>query len=177
MYQHFRAIVEETGMPVIAYNVPGRTASDLLPETVGRLVHDGFITAVKDATANMQRASETEALVRGNENFSLLSGDDFTILPFVACGGDGVISVVSHLAPSDCSKLVKLTKEGSWGEARVIQDKLIRLSSVLFSVSNYPCGWCFNSNIAHHRTRLPLETAGEELIDVFETRWQPIVGF
>ena len=167
MYLHFRAIFEETGMPIIAYNVPGRTASDLLPETIGRLVSDGYIAAVKDATANMQRASETEALVRGNENFSLLSGDDFTILPFVACGGDGVISVVSHLAPGDCSKLVALTKKGEWESARSLQDKLIKLSRVLFSVSNpipVKAGVSI-LDIAHHRTRLPLETAGDELVE------------
>ena len=167
MYQHFRAIFEETGMPIIAYNVPGRTASDLLPETIGRLVNDGYIAAVKDATANMQRASETEALVRGKKDFSLLSGDDFTILPFVACGGDGVISVVSHLAPSDCSRLVQLTKQGDWEEARGIQDKLIKLSSVLFSVSNpIPVKAGVSVlGIAHHRTRLPLETASDNLVE------------
>ena len=166
MYKHFLAVHEESGIPVVAYNVPGRTASDLQPQTIARLVDAGAIIAVKDATANMQRTVETLEAVDSSKPFSLMSGDDFTILPFVACGGSGVISVVSHLAPGDCAKLVRATAEGQWDIARPIQAKLITLSTVLFSVSN-PIPVKAGTSIlgfGSPRTRLPLETADGAII-------------
>jgi 4-hydroxy-tetrahydrodipicolinate synthase len=166
MYQHFKAVYEASGIPIVAYNVPGRTASDLTPETIARLVDAGAIVAVKDATANMQRAVETLAAVDSSKPFSLMSGDDFTILPFIACGGSGVISVVSHLAPGDCSELVRAAREGRWDVARPIQAKLIVLSKVLFSVSN-PMPVKAGVSIlgfGSPRTRLPLVTADDAVI-------------
>jgi 4-hydroxy-tetrahydrodipicolinate synthase len=136
LFRHFKAVFEETGMPVVAYNVPGRTACDLLPETIARLVEIGAIAAVKDATANMQRAVETWALVPSGKRFDLLSGDDFTILPFVACGGAGVISVVSNLVPGDTSRLVKESASANWSVARPLNARIIALSKALFSVSS-----------------------------------------
>jgi 4-hydroxy-tetrahydrodipicolinate synthase len=136
MFQHFKAIHEQTGAPIIAYNVPSRTSSDLLPETVARLVEARAIVAVKDATANMQRAVETLALIDPRAPFSLLSGDDFTILPMVACGGRGVISVVSNLVPRDTAELVRATAAGRFDVARRLQRKLIDLSRPLFAVSS-----------------------------------------
>ncbi|MCC7384009.1 MAG: 4-hydroxy-tetrahydrodipicolinate synthase [Deltaproteobacteria bacterium] len=136
LFRHFQAVHQECGLPVVAYNVPGRTASDLLPETIARLVEIGAIAAVKDATANMQRAIETLAIVDRNKPFDLVSGDDFTILPFVACGGTGVISVVSNLVPGDTARLVRETAAGNWSVARPLQTKLVDLSRALFSVSS-----------------------------------------
>ena len=150
LYRHFKAVFEETGAPIVAYNVPGRTVSDLLPETIARLVDAGVIVALKDATADMLRATETLALVPKDKPFSLLSGDDFTILPFVALGGRGVISVVSNLAPGDTSALVKLAAEARLEEARPLNTRIAALSRPLFAVANpIPikaamalAGWC-----------------------------------
>jgi 4-hydroxy-tetrahydrodipicolinate synthase len=124
LFRHFKTVWEETGLPIVAYNVPGRTASDLLPETIGRLVERGAIVGVKDATANMQRATETLNVLAAIDRtgstkkpLALFSGDDFTILPFVAVGGVGVISVVSNLIPGDTAKLVRLAQSGDLDEA------------------------------------------------------------
>ena len=160
LYQHFRAVHEASGLAIIAYNVPGRTVSDLMPETVGRLVADGIIAGVKDATANLQRATETLTCV-GDRPFALLSGDDFTILPFCAVGGRGVISVVSNVAPGDTSKLVALSRAGKLAEAQVLHARIVALSKALFLTANpIPvkaamalAGWCRPS------LRLPLIAA------------------
>lgn len=163
LFRHFKAVREETGMPIIAYNVPGRTASDLLPETIGRLVEAGAIIALKDATANLQRATETLSAVGSKRAFTLLSGDDFTILPFVAAGGAGVISVVSNLCPGDTARLVRLTEAGKLEEARPLHARIVELSRALFSVSSpIPikaamalAGWCAPT------LRLPLDPPTE----------------
>jgi 4-hydroxy-tetrahydrodipicolinate synthase len=136
LYQHFKAVHDAVGLPIVAYNVPGRTVSDLMPETIARLVADRLIVAVKEATANMWRLSETLALVDAGAPFTMLSGDDFTILPFVAAGGEGVISVVSNVAPGDTSRLVSATREGRFAEARALQAKLGILSKALFATSS-----------------------------------------
>lgn len=136
LFRHFKAVWEESGLPVIAYNVPGRTACDLLPETIARLVEIGAIVSVKDATANMQRATETLALIPSGKRFDLLSGDDFTILPFVACGGTGVISVVSNLVPGDTSRLVSESAAANWAVARPLHARIVTLSRALFSTSS-----------------------------------------
>ena len=136
LFQHFRAVHEATGMPIIAYNVPGRTACDLLPDTIARLVEIDAIVAVKDATADMRRAIETLAAVDPVKPFVLMSGDDFTILPFVACGGAGAISVVSNLVPGDCARLVRESVDGNWDVARPLQRRIIDLSAALFCASN-----------------------------------------
>lgn len=168
LFAHFKAVYDETGMPIIAYNVPSRTASDLLPETIARLVEADAIVAVKDATANMQRAIDTLALVDPVKPFVLMSGDDFTMLPFVACGGAGVISVVSNLVPGDCARLVRETVDGNWDVARPLQRKLIELSTALFSVSN-PIPVKAGTSLlgfGSPRPRLPLLTADVATVEV-----------
>lgn len=165
MYRHFKAVYDETGIAIVAYNVPGRTVSDLLPETIGRLAEEGIIIGVKDATANMQRAAETLAAVGRDRPFAMLTGDDFTILPFVAVGGRGVISVVSNIAPGDTSRLVKETAAGNYDVARPLNDRIIALSRALFMSSNpIPikaamalAGW------TPAAVRLPLVTTDEAL--------------
>ena len=165
MFQHYRAIHEETGVPVVVYNVPGRTASDILPETLARLVEIGAAIGVKDATANMTRTAETLATIGRETPFAMLSGDDFTILPFVACGGKGVVSVVSNLLPGDTSRLVKLTAKGELDAANPLNDRIIRLSRALFLEPNpipvkagmAMAGWCESV------VRLPLVPATPEI--------------
>src|SRR6266496_2026264 len=98
LYRHYTAIWEATRFPVVAYNVPARTSGDILPETVARLAKAGAIVGIKEATANMDRQVQLIERV-GKDALSYLSGDDFTVLPYIACGGHGVISVVSNVAP------------------------------------------------------------------------------
>ncbi|MEO1336240.1 MAG: 4-hydroxy-tetrahydrodipicolinate synthase, partial [Myxococcota bacterium] len=163
LFQHFKAVFEATGAPIVVYNVPGRTASDILPETLARLVEIGAAIGVKDATANMTRTAQTLATIGRDRSFAMLSGDDFTILPFVACGGKGVVSVVSNLIPGDVSRLVKLTTQGALAEANPLNDRVISLSKTLFIDSNpipvkagmAMAGWC---EPVH---RLPLVPATE----------------
>lgn len=165
LYRHFKAVSEASSLPVVAYNVPGRTVSDLMPETVGRLVEAKAIVAIKDATASMARATRTLNALPEGANFALLSGDDFTILPFVACGGQGVISVVSNICPSATSRLVRLAAQGQLEEARPIHNRLVALTEALFCGPNpvplksalARAGWCT------HTTRLPLEPANESV--------------
>ncbi|MCB9654946.1 MAG: 4-hydroxy-tetrahydrodipicolinate synthase [Deltaproteobacteria bacterium] len=160
LFRHYKQVFEETGVPIIAYNVPGRTVTDLLPETIGRLVECGAIVGVKDATANMRRTVETLDVV-GARPFAMLSGDDFTILPFVALGGQGVISVVSNLAPGDTAKLVRDVAAGKVEASRALNTRLVALSASLFEVSSpIPikagmglAGWCAPT------VRLPLADA------------------
>lgn len=164
LYRHFKAVWEECGIPIVLYNVPGRTVSDIQPETLARLVEIGAVVAVKDATANLQRAAEQITATDGK--LVLLSGDDFTILPFVATGGAGVISVVSNVAPRDTVKLVAASAEGDLATARPLNRRIVELSKALFTVSNpIPVkamvslgGWC------HPRVRLPLVTADDALL-------------
>ncbi len=165
LYRHFRAVAEDGALPVIAYNVPGRTVSDLLPETIGRLVQSRSIIGIKDATANMIRTTETLANLPAGVPFAMLSGDDFTILPFVACGGRGVISVVSNICPGDTARLVRLAAAGDFAAARPLHQRIVLLSRALFCSSNpiplkaglHIAGWCGPA------TRLPLETADEQV--------------
>lgn len=167
MYQHFKAVYEETGAKIVAYNVPGRTVADMMPETIGRLANDGIIIGVKDATANMTRAADTLRLVGRDKPFAMLSGDDFTILPFVAVGGRGVISVVSNIIPGETSRLVKTAAAADYATARPLNDRIIELSRAMFLAPNpVPlkaamalAGWC-----APH-TRLPLVTADAALTE------------
>ena len=186
LYRHFKAVADEGGLPIIAYNVPGRTASDLLPETLARLVESRSVVGIKDATANMIRTTETLECLPAGAPFALLSGDDFTILPFVACGGRGVISVVSNLCPGDTSRLVRMAAEGNYAEARPLHARIVGLSRALFASSNpIPlkaglglAGWC------QPVTRLPLEPPSVELRDavhramvVYAGEEAPLDGF
>lgn len=164
LFLHFKAVWEACGVPIVLYNVPGRTVSDIQPDTLGRLAEIGAIVAIKDATANMQRAAEQVSATGGK--IAMLSGDDFTILPFVATGGHGVISVVSNVAPKDTVRLVAASAEGDYATAQPLNRRIIDLSRALFMVSNpIPVkamvalgGWC------HPRVRSPLVTADEALM-------------
>ena len=104
LFRHYLAIWEAVHFPVVAYNVPSRTAVDLLPETVARLVKAGAIVGIKEATANLDRQIQLVELV-GKDAIAYLSGDDFTVLPYIACGGHGVISVVANVAPRAMKEL------------------------------------------------------------------------
>lgn len=132
---HYRAIAEAVpGFPIVAYVVPGRTASDILPDTYTALAEIEEIVAVKEATASMQRVIDIREKV--GDRFVLLSGDDFTVLPFIACGGRGVISVSANVAPKLFSDLIRASMEGDLEKARDLQVRLNPLHRALFLESN-----------------------------------------
>ena len=133
---HYRAIVAaHPGFPLVAYNVPGRTGVDLLPDTVRRLADIPEIVGLKEATGSIQRLIDILELV-GTERFSLLSGDDFTALPFVEMGGHGVISVSSNIVPDFMAAMLRLAEIGDLRTAARFQIKLNALHRALFSESN-----------------------------------------
>ena len=131
LYQHFAAVARSTKLPVVLYNVPTRTASDLLTDTVVRLCELDNIVAIKDATGNLVRGSELIAKV--GDRLSVLSGDDGTAFPLYACGSRGVISVVSNVAPREMSEMWDAVKAGDWDRARKIHFKLRVLNNLLFA--------------------------------------------
>ncbi|WP_294965031.1 4-hydroxy-tetrahydrodipicolinate synthase [uncultured Gilliamella sp.] len=140
MYQHFKAIAESTQLPQILYNVPGRTSSDIKPETVGRLSKIKNIVALKDATGDLSRVYKTRKLV--GSDFKLLSGDDATFLDFMILGGDGVISVTANVAAKQVATICELAANNQIQEARAVNDNLLALHNYLFIEPNpTPVKW------------------------------------
>ncbi len=141
LVEHFRAVARaHPGFPIVAYNVPGRTGVDLLPETCLRLCDIPEVVALKEATGNMFRA--LEILEKCGERLTLLSGDDFTVLPFIACGGKGVISVSSNVAPRMMADLVASARAGDIARARELQVRMNNLHRLLFIESSpIPVKW------------------------------------
>jgi len=131
IYAHFAAIAEAVDIPIIAYNVPARTVTDISVETLGRLSKIPRIVGVKDATGNLARAS-AQRLSCG-EDFCQLSGNDDMALGFNAMGGVGCISVSANVAPRLCSDFQKAMREGRWDDALKLQDRLYPLHAALFT--------------------------------------------
>ncbi|RKY76415.1 4-hydroxy-tetrahydrodipicolinate synthase, partial [candidate division KSB1 bacterium] len=134
-YRHFRAIAEAVDIPVIIYNIPGRTGKNIIPETIFRLATDcKNIAGVKEASGNLEQISE---VIRGRpEGFSVLSGDDFLTLPLIALGGDGVISVISNEIPKLFKEMVTLALNGDFEKARNLHHYLTPLLKVNFIETN-----------------------------------------
>lgn len=133
---HFTAIADASDLPLVVYNVPGRTGVDLLPETVAGLARHPHIVGIKEATGDMVRAARIRELLPDPERFDLLSGDDFTIFPFMALGGHGVISVTSNVAPQWISSLCDAAAAGRFDEARSWHYKQLPLARALFGQPN-----------------------------------------
>ena len=134
LYQHFKAINDSADVPIVVYNIPGRSVIDLSVETMARLFKLANIVGVKDATANMARAS----LQRGalGTEFVQLSGEDATALGFMAHGGQGCISVTANVAPALCSEFQLACLAGNFHRALQLQDRLMPLHDALFVESN-----------------------------------------
>ena len=133
---HFTAIADQSDLPVVVYNVPGRTGVDLLPDTVAELARHPKIVGIKEATGDLNRAARLRELLRDRPRFALLSGDDFTVFPFLALGGHGVISVTSNVAPAWVAGLVDAAFGGRWDEARALHDRHYPLARALFGQPN-----------------------------------------
>lgn len=169
LFQHFSAIATATGLPIVLYSVPGRTVVDLAVDTIARLrdAHDNII-AVKDATANMERASQQRAKL--GPDFILLSGEDVTALGFNAHGGSGCISVTSNVAPRLCAQFQNACQQGNYADALALQDRLLPLHRNLFIEPN-PQGVKYAAsrlNLCRNEVRLPLVPVAkstEEAID------------
>lgn len=131
LFRHFEAIARATKLPIILYNVPTRTACDLLTDTVVRLADFDNIIGIKDATGNLVRGSELVAKV--GDRIAVLSGDDGTAFPLYAVGARGVISVVSNVAPREMAEMWDAVKAGDWDRARKLHFQLRVLSAMLFA--------------------------------------------
>ncbi|MBO4301690.1 MAG: 4-hydroxy-tetrahydrodipicolinate synthase, partial [Desulfovibrio sp.] len=135
LYRHFRAIAEAVDLPLVPYNVPGRTGCSLAPNTLARLAHDcPNIVGVKEATGDMTQASRI--LEQCPEDFCVLSGDDLTALALMALGGKGVISVTSNIVPGRVAAMCNAFSRGDLTEARRIHHDLFPLHEALFFESN-----------------------------------------
>lgn len=157
LFHHFRAIAENTSLPQILYNVPGRTGVDLKPETVAKLAKITNIVALKDATGDLMRVSQTRKLV--GDKFKLLSGDDVSFFEFMLLGGDGIISVTANVAAREMARICQLIADKRIKEARDINDVLTMLHNKLFIESNpIPVKWaCEKIGLIQNATmRLPM---------------------
>ena len=134
IYQHYRTLAESTSLPILVYNVPGRTGSNVEPRTLLRLSEIPNILGVKEATGSVAQGDEILKLLP--EGFRVFSGDDSVTLPLMALGGCGVISVVSNVAPSEMSELASLCWTGDFQAARRLHRHLAPLMQVLFVESN-----------------------------------------
>ncbi|MBD2791694.1 4-hydroxy-tetrahydrodipicolinate synthase [Xenorhabdus szentirmaii] len=164
LYQHYKAIAENTGLPQILYNVPSRTGCDLLPSTVARLAKLKNIVAIKEATGNLSRVSQIQELVN-DENFILLSGDDASFVDFMQLGGKGVISVTANVAAAEMAQMCKLAEQGEFLKARSLNHHLMELHHQLFvEPSPAPAKWACRQLglIADDTLRLPMVPLTQE---------------
>jgi 4-hydroxy-tetrahydrodipicolinate synthase len=134
LFQHYRAIAEGAGLPIVVYNVPGRTGCNVDPATLVRLSGVPNIVGVKEASGNVTQMCEICAAVP--ENFIVLSGDDALTLPLMAVGGRGIISVASNEIPAEMSRMVELAERGDFAAARALHQRLLPLMQVNFIESN-----------------------------------------
>ncbi|MCE5311639.1 MAG: 4-hydroxy-tetrahydrodipicolinate synthase, partial [Nitrospiraceae bacterium] len=134
LYRHYKAIAEAVDMPMLLYNVPGRTALNMLPSTVARLAEIKNIVGVKEATGDMKQASEIIRLC--GDSFLVLSGDDFTTLPLYALGGCGSISVTANIVPKQMADLCNALAKGDMAAARPMHFKLEPLNAAMFIETN-----------------------------------------
>jgi len=153
---HFKAVAENCDLPIILYNVPGRTAVDLLPQTVAELAKLDNIVGIKEATGDVTRVTELNRLLE--TPITILSGDDATAYDFMKLGGHGVISVTANVAPGLMSKMCELADAQNWKQAALINDKLMGLNEKLFLEANpIPVKWAlYRMNKMGRGIRLPL---------------------
>jgi 4-hydroxy-tetrahydrodipicolinate synthase len=161
LYAHYAAINDAVQIPVLVYNVPGRTSVDISNETLARLAKLPNIVGIKDATGDMTRAS-IQRLTCG-EDWVMLSGDDPTALGYMAHGGHGCISVTANVAPEQCATFFNDAMAGQWPGALYSQDRLIRLHKALFTdASPSPTKFALaHLGLCQEDARLPIVAASE----------------
>lgn len=162
LYYHFKSIAAASPVPVILYNVPGRTSTNITAETALRLAHDfENINGIKEASGDLGQIMEI--IKNRPDGFSVLSGDDVLTFPMMALGADGVISVVANAFPKQFSKMVKLSLEGKYNEARDLHYDLLEIMEALFEDGN-PAGIkaaLDSMGILSNNLRLPLVKANK----------------
>lgn len=165
LYQHFKAIAEEVDLPLILYNVPGRTVADLANETTLRLAQIPGIVGIKDATGNLERGAEL--IKRAPAGFAIYSGDDATGFALVLLGGQGVITVTGNVAPRLMHEMVAAGLAGDVRTGREINARLLGLHKHLFCEANpIPVKWaCARMGLIKDALRLPLTTLAVECHD------------
>ena len=134
MYLHFEKIAKEVDIPIVLYNVPGRTSVNLLPETVAKLAKIKNIVGIKEASGDLKQASDIVGLC--GDKFDLISGDDFITLPMLALGGKGVISVVANLVPAEMAALIDEFNKGNLEKTKEIHYKIFPLCKAMFIETN-----------------------------------------
>ena len=132
LYRHFMTIADNVDLPIVLYNIPGRTGITMAASTVARLAKHKNIVAIKEATGSCDMASE----IRSQCDITILSGDDSLTLPLMSIGGTGVISVASNLLPAEASKMTAFATAGNYAEARAMHHKLFGLIKTLFLDGN-----------------------------------------
>ncbi len=133
-YQHYLAIAEAVELPIVVYNIPGRSAKNIEPETINRLGEHPNIVAVKESTGSMDQASQ----ILSGSDLTLLSGDDSLTLPLMSLGGSGVVSVAGNVVPKDVKTMVEAAARGDWEPAREWHYKLFALCRDMLSLATNP---------------------------------------
>jgi len=166
LYLHYKAIAEAVDIPQILYNVPGRTACDMLPETVGRLSHIANIVGVKEATGDLSRVKKIRDLA--GTDFAIYTGDDATSREFCLLGGNGTITVTGNVAPRLVHKMIMAAMAGDKETALAIDTKLAALHKNLFIQSNpIPVKWAVaEMGLMGKGIRLPLTWLTKDCFDV-----------
>ena len=134
LYRHYKAVADAVDIPIVLYNVPGRTAVNMLPTTVARLAECKNIVAIKEATGDLKQVSELIRLC--GDRIAVISGDDFTTLPLLSLGGKGVISVTGNIAPGDMAEMCNAWDRGDMAKARELHFKLEPLNAAMFIETN-----------------------------------------
>lgn len=161
LYQHFKKVAETVDIPIVLYNVPGRTGVNMLPSTVARLRSIKNIVGIKEATGDMKQVSELIRLC--GRDFDVISGDDFTTLPLLHLGGVGAISVTANIAPADCASMFDAFFAGKYDEALKTHYRLEPLHTAMFIETNpipVKTALAMMGRI-HEEFRLPLCTMAE----------------
>ncbi|MAA71125.1 MAG: 4-hydroxy-tetrahydrodipicolinate synthase [Bermanella sp.] len=163
LFLHHKAIAEASSIPQILYNVPGRTACDMLPETVERLAQFDNIVGIKEATGDIDRARDV--IARVGDKMAVYSGDDETAYELILAGGKGNISVTANVAPEQMAKLCALALEGKTEESKAMNDELMGLHNAMFLESNpIPVKWALHEmGLISPAIRLPLTQLSEPL--------------
>jgi len=160
---HFSAVHSAVSLPIVAYNIPGRSGVNIQPLTIAQLAKEGVIIGLKEASSSLDQA--LDILVECGERISLLSGEDSLVLALMACGGRGVISATANVAPREFADLTRAALAGAWEEARELQLKLLPLVRCMFAETNpipLKAALAMRGVIRSSAVRLPLVEAKPE---------------
>ena len=174
---HFNHLTDQTDLPFILYNVPGRTGSNMLPETTLQLAEIKNVVAVKEASGNFEQIME---VIRNKpSDFTVLSGDDAITMPLIACGAEGVISVVANALPEKFSQMVRYSMQQDFEKARSIHNELLPITKFFFEEGN-PAGVkvaLAHRSIAQNVLRLPLVGVSSKLTDKIQKEMEQLLQF